>query len=336
MKISIVTTLYNSGQYINEFYDRTTNQLRQLTPDYEIVFVDDGSPDDSLSIAQSLTAIDANVRVIELSRNFGHHKAMMTGLEFADGDLVFLIDADLEEPPELLQQFHDTMMSGGWDVVFGYQEKRKGKWFEREVGRLAWWLVDCLLPIRITHNHSTVRLMTQEYVRALVQHKERNTAIGGLWVLTGFRQKGVPFMKGWKGSSSYNVRRRVHMMFESITSFSEAPLYAIFYLGASILVSSIFAAAYLVVRRAFGDILEGWVSVMVSIWLLGGLAIFSIGVTGLYVARIFIETKNRPYTIIRKTHGQNEHVREPDRRPNSGNLPNSKFPCRNSVNSVHD
>jgi len=304
MKLSVVTTLFNSDRYINEFYERVMKQVQQLTADYEIILVDDGSPDNSLQTARGLVEIDANVRVVELSRNFGHHKAMMTGLEIASGDLVFLIDVDLEEPPELLSEFYQTMEVGGWDVVYGYQEERKGNWFERESGRLAWWLIDRLLPIKVPRNHSTARLMSRSYTRALVLHKERNTAIGGLWVLTGFRQTGIAFEKGWNGKSSYSFAKRVHMMFESITSFSETPLYSIYYFGASIMGISLIVALYLVVRRISGDVLEGWVSVMVSLWLLGGLAIFSIGVVGLYVARIFVETKNRPYTIIRKTYRQ--------------------------------
>lgn len=304
MKISIVSTLYKSARYIEEFHRRATAQAAMLTDDYEIVFVDDGSPDNSLALALGLMKIDPRVRVVELSRNFGHHKAMMTGLEHATGDLVFLIDVDLEEPPELLGDFYKAMMDGAWDVVFGYQAERKGGWFEREAGRLAWWLADRLLPIKVPHNHSTVRLMINDYVRALVQHKERNTAIGGLWVLTGFRQTGVPFAKGWKGESSYTAAKRIHMMFESITSFSEAPLYGIFYLGATIMGLSLLVAVYLVLRRLSGGILGGWVSVMVSLWMLGGLCILSIGTVGLYVSRIFIETKQRPFTIVRNVHAQ--------------------------------
>ena len=302
MKLSVVSTLFKSARHVDEFHRRITAQAAMLTDHYETVFVDDGSPDDSLIAALALMKTDPRVCVVEFSRNFGHHKAMMTGLEHATGDLIFLIDVDLEEPPELLGEFHKIMTDCAWDVVFGFQSERKGGWFEREAGRLGWWLIDQLLPMKVPHNHSTVRLMTADYVRALVQHKERNTAIGGLWVLTGFRQTGVPFTKGWKGQSSYTTANRIHMMFESITSFSEAPLYGVFYLGATIMGLSLLVAFHLVIRRLSGELLEGWVSVMVSVWLLGGLAIFCIGMVGQYVARIFVETKNRPYTIVRKLH----------------------------------
>jgi putative glycosyltransferase len=164
--------------------------------------------------------------------------------------------------------------------------------------------LDLLLPVKIPHNHSTVRLMTQDYVQALVRHKEHKTAIGGLWVLTGFRQKGVAFDKGVREGTSYTIGRRLVMLLDSVTSFSELPLYFIFYVGCAVVVLSALFAVYLVVRRLTGHIAEGWVSTIVSIAFFGGLTVFSVGVVGLYISRIFIETKGRPYTVIRRIHGR--------------------------------
>jgi putative glycosyltransferase len=227
---------------------------------------------------------------------------MMTGLEHARGERIFLIDVDLEEPPELLGEFRGLMQEGGWDVVYGYQSRRKGGVRERFTGALAWWMINLLLPIEIPHNHSTVRLMTRAYKEALVLHKEHKTAIGGLWVITGFRQKGVEFIKGSREGTSYSFTSRLRTLLDSITSFSEVPLFAVFFLGLFILGCSTTVGVGLVGIRLLGTVLEGWVSVMVSVWMLGGLAIFSIGVVGLYVSRIFIETKQRPYAIIRHIH----------------------------------
>lgn len=302
MKISVVSTLYNSSPYIREFVGRIRASALKLTSDYELVLVDDGSPDDSLRTAVGQMTDEPRLRVIELSRNFGHHKAMMTGLEHAAGDLVFLIDSDLEEPPELLTAFHEKLSREGLDVVYGVQQSRKGRFTERLFGVIAWRMIDLLLPIRVPRNHSTVRLMTRDYVQALVRHKESKTAIGGLWVMTGFRQAGVPFNKGSRGTTTYTLRRRLVILLESITSFSEMPLYFVFYLGLTVLFISAIIAVLLVIRKLTGQVLPGWVSTLVSVWFLGGLCIFSIGVVGLYISRIFIETKNRPYTIIRKVH----------------------------------
>lgn len=306
MKLSVVTTLYNTASFVEEFHQRITDEVRKLTEDYEIIMVDDGSPDNSLSLALNILQNDSHLKVIEFSRNFGHHKAMMTGLEHATGDFVFLIDVDLEEPPELLGKFHKVMIEGNWDVVYGYQEDRKGKWFEKYSGKLVWWFLNKMIPFKIPHNnHSTVRLMRKEYVQALTQYKEQKTAIGGLWIITGFKQTGISFVKGLREKSSYSVRRRLLTLLDSVTSFSEVPLFFIFYLGLIILLISGILGVYLLIRKMTGATMEGWVSLMTSLWFLGGLAIFSIGIVGLYVSRIFIETKNRPYTIVRKIYSQN-------------------------------
>jgi putative glycosyltransferase len=304
MKISVVTTLYNSAPYIEAFMERARAELKKLTDDHEIILVDDGSPDDSLRIALGLLPTEPTLKIIELSRNFGHHKAMMTGLEHASGDLVFLIDADLEEPPELLPTFLAALRQEELDVVFGFQKARKGKLMERLGGHIAWRFLNLFLPIKVPHSHSTVRLMTKDYVQSLVRHKEQKTAIGGLWVITGFKQKGMEFEKGSRGDTSYSINRRLIALLDSITSFSERPLFLIFYIGCAAIVGSIVGAAYLIVRHFQGHLLEGWASTMVSISFFGGLTVFSIGVVGLYVSRIFIETKGRPYTIIRRIHGE--------------------------------
>ena len=277
-----------------------------LTPDYEILFVDDGSPDRSLEIAVALTPRDRRVRVIELSRNFGHHRAIMTGLRHAKGDVVFLIDVDLEEEPEWLSTFWSTLHGDGLDVVYGYQTRRKGGWLERAGGGLHWWLIKLLSQYPIPESHVTARLMTRNYVRSLLRHREQNTALGGLWAITGYRQKGVPVTKGWRRTSSYSFARRVTMAVDGLTAFSERPLMVVFAGGIGIFVLASVVAAYLIVLRLTGTVLEGWVSVIVSVWMLGGLSIASIGVIGLYTARIFLETKRRPYSIVRATYGQSD------------------------------
>jgi putative glycosyltransferase len=199
MKLSIVTTLYKSAPFIDEFVRRVTAESNKITDDYEIIMVDDGSPDNSLVTALEIQKSDPHLRIIELSRNFGHHKAMMTGLEHARGDLVFLIDVDLEEPPELMARFQEEMNRGNWDVVYGIQKERKGGFIKKFGGRFGWWLIQLLVPVEFPHNLSTVRLMRSAYVSQLIRHKEHMTAIAGLWVLTGFHQKGILFDKTSRG-----------------------------------------------------------------------------------------------------------------------------------------
>ena len=302
MKLSVVSTLYRSEPYLEEFLKRVSEAAQAFSSDHEILLVDDGSPDRSLDRALALKKSIPHITVIELSRNFGHHKAMMTGLEHAKGEHVFLIDSDLEEAPELLGRFCEEMDRGGWDVVYGVQQKRGGDLSKRFGGRIAWSLIKALWPIPVPRDQSTVRLMKAGYVKELIRYKEQMTAIGGLWVLTGFRQTGLSFDKGCRRGTSYSPLKRLGAFVDSITSFSERPLYGVFFLGCGMFLISLGMAVWLVIQRLTGTILSGWASVMVSLWALSGLILLCLGLVGIYISRIFIETKNRPYVIIRKLH----------------------------------
>lgn len=302
MKLSIVTTLYNSSGFIPEFLERITAAVSGITNDLEIVMVDDGSPDYSFKSALGLMEKYPQLKIVELSRNFGHHKAMMTGLDHSTGDLVFLIDVDLEEPPEMIVPFYESMKSSQADVVFGVQEARKGGLVKNVGGAFGWWLIRKLIPIKIPENQTTMRLMTREYVNQLTKHKEQKTVIGGLWVITGFHQIPLVFDKKSRKTTSYSLLKRVHALVDSITSFSETPLYLVFFLGSGMFSVSVLVALYLIYLKLTGFVLSGWISVMVSVWGLGGLILLCIGLVGIYISRIFIETKNRPYTIVRKVY----------------------------------
>jgi putative glycosyltransferase len=308
MKLSIVTTLYRSAPFIEEFVRRVNAEAKKITDDYEIIMVDDGSPDNSLLLALDIQKVDTHIHIIELSRNFGHHKAMMAGLDYARGEHVFLIDVDLEEPPELLTRFRDEMQQGSWDVVYGVQKERAGGTIKKIGGQIGWWFIQILVPVKIPRNLSTVRLMKSAYVRQLVRHKEHMTAISGLWVLTGFHQHGLLFDKTSRQESTYTFVKRAKALLDSVTSFSQVPLYGIFTLGVVIFLVSLLTTIALIVRKIQGHVLDGWVSVMVSVWGLGGLILLCIGLVGLYISRIFIETKNRPYVIIRNVFGDQDRM----------------------------
>ncbi len=311
MDLSIVTTLYRSEPYVEQFYQRMRAAAEAITPDFEIIFVNDGSPDAALEIAIAVFERDPRVRVIDLSRNFGHHRAMMTGLAHARGDKVFLIDSDLEEEPELLGKFSDRLDTTGANVVFGTQIRRKGSLWERISGAVFYRVFTSLSSASIPRNLVTVRLMTKRYVNALVLHRDREIFLAGLWQITGFQQLALPIVKLSKGHSSYNWRRKVALFVNAITSFSTAPLIFVFYLGIAMLVLSFAAALYLVLDKLFfGTFLFGWPSLIVSIWMIGGLTIFSIGIIGIYLSKVFTETKDRPYTIIREIYQRCEEREE--------------------------
>jgi putative glycosyltransferase len=298
--LSIVTSMYESARFLEEFHARCTAAAATLTDAFELVFVNDGSPDDSLGVALSLHRRDPRVRVIDLSRNFGHHKALMTGLARARGELVFLIDCDLEENPSWLLTFHEALRRSGSDVVYGVQRQRKGHWIERVAGQLFFSVFNRLLMTPIPPNVVTARLMTRRYVQALVSHEEREVCLAGLWASTGFEQTPVTIEKSSRGDSTYSIRKRVSVFVNAITSFSNRPLIFIFQIGMAVMGLSIAAGLFLLYKSMTAGIgVPGWASVMVSIWFLGGLTIFCVGVIGIYLAKVFTETKHRPYTIVR-------------------------------------
>jgi len=306
MKLSIVTTLYCSSPYIDEFYERISKEAKKITDDYEIIFVDDGSPDDSLQKAVALHVKDKKVKVIELSRNFGHHKAIMTGLSHAKGDFVFLIDVDLEEEPELLGRFwNELQKSEDIDVVYGVQEKRKGNLIEKYTGGLFWKIINYLSNIPIPHNITTARLMTKQYNSELIRYKESELFIGGIWADTGFQQKAITVKKMSTSETTYTLRKKMALLINSITSFSSKPLVYIFNIGLITTLLSFLYILKLVFNKIFFNIaFEGWTSLIVSVWFFGGLIILLLGVIGIYLSKIFIETKNRPYSIIRNFYGE--------------------------------
>ena len=210
MRLSIVATLYHSALYINEFYQRISLAAQQLVnQEYEIIFVNDGSPDNSLELAINLTENDDHVILIDLSRNFGHHKAMMAGLAHAKGELVFLLDSDLEEEPEWLISFSEQMATEKSDVVYGVQEKRKGGWFEKWSGSIHYMILNWMLNIEHPKNITTARLMTRRYVDALLKHKESELVISCLWVITGFKQCSQLVKKHMKKSSTYSIPKKI-------------------------------------------------------------------------------------------------------------------------------
>lgn len=308
MKLSIVATLYQSAPYITEFHLRASAAASKLVgDDYEIVLVNDGSPDNSLDMAVQLADSDDHVVVVDLSRNFGHHKAMMTGLSYATGERVFLIDSDLEEEPECLIDFLKQMLADPCDVVYGVQEQRKGNWFERWSGQWFYRFFKALTGLALPENIVTARLMTRRYVNALLLHEEREVFMAGLWHITGFVQRPQTVKKHSSSETTYTFGRKMSLLVNSVTSFSNAPLVSIFYIGVSILLFALFYIAYLFIHWVFlAKPLSGWTSVIASIWLLGGMVISFIGVVGIYLSKIFSETKQRPYTIVRQIYARRQ------------------------------
>jgi putative glycosyltransferase len=308
MLISVVTTLYRSSPYLEEFYRRTLEAVRPAGRDgdldVEFIFVDDGSPDDSAVKAREFLKRQTAATLVELSRNFGHHRAILTGLSFARGDLVFLIDCDLEEQPELFGDMLSTLErtrheAQPADVVYAVPSRRKGGAFERVSGELFYKLFNALSDVRVPNNWMICRLMTARYVRALLAHHERELFLGGLFGITGFRQVAITADRRHKGSSAWTLKRKLKVALQALTAFSARPLWLLAGIGTLISAASALAILYMIVRvMVFGlPYQSGWASTMVTISFFGGLNLLAIGVVGLYVAQVFAEVKGRPCIV---------------------------------------
>ena len=303
MKLSVVTTLYRSARTIDEFYRRSVQAAESLGYDVEIVMVNDGSPDESLERALRLQRDDPRLVVVDLSRNFGHHKAMMAGLSYVSGDRVFLLDCDLEEEPEDLFRFHERFAQGDCDVVYGVQEKRRGGLVQRLPGEAFFFLVQLLSDQPIPRNVVASRLMTRDYVRVLVRHRDREFMMIHLMQLTGFRQVPVSVRKLSRAASTYSARMRVEMAVKFLTTTSTRLLYLILYAGLLIFGLSTAVIIYYISRYlASGVGVDGFTSQIVSIWFFGGLITLILGILGIYIANILPETKRRPYVVVRHVH----------------------------------
>lgn len=308
--LSVVTTIYRSLPFLPEFIMRTREALARCgIDDYEIVFVNDGSPDDSLAYLLEARQRDPRLKVVDLSRNFGHHKAALAGMSHARGARVFVIDCDLEVSPAVLPRFLETMETTSADVVYGVQPSRKGGPMERIGGKYFWKLFNRLSDTAVPENVLTERLMTRAYVRSLLGLGDRNIFLAGMMYWTGFHQVGIPIEKAQRqGKSTYSLRKRVSMLIEAITCFSTVPLKLV--LGAGLLLTG-FAIAFavaLVVRKLLfpSSVLAGFTTLSLLIIATSGIIITVMGVLGLYLSRIFVQTQARPVFIVREFHGEKE------------------------------
>lgn len=300
--LSVVTMLYRSEAYLREFHRRAIAAAEAVTPRFEVVYVDDGSPDASAAVVRELAAGDPRVVLVELSRNFGHHPAAVAGLAHARGERVFILDVDLEEQPEWLPEFWRQMDGTGADVVYGRSRVRKGTLLRRTLGGMFWKLFNALSEVAVPENPCTVRVMSRRYVDALLTLPDRNLFLAGNYAWLGFRQEARAVEKGLRPTAStYTARRLVALFIEAVTSFTSYPLRLIFGTGVAVaavaLASGIALATYKLLRPE--AISLGWASIIVSIWFLGGVIMSFLGVIGIYLAKIFNETKGRPVYVVK-------------------------------------
>ncbi len=309
MKLSIVSTLYQSEPYLAEFYQRVSAVSSKITDDYEFILVNDGSPDKVLTKALQLQKTDPRLTIIDLSRNFGHHEAGMVGLEHSHGDYVFILDSDLEEKPELLEQFWKLLTSESEiDVVYGVQKTRKGSWLERYPGYIFYRTFNQLSETPIPENLLTIRLMKRQFVDAVIQYPEKNLFVAGIMSHAGFNQQAVPIQKLSKKQSSYTFIKKIKLFLTCITSFSSRPLEYMFIVGFFILGFSSLASMVTLFSVFFSiQTLSNSTLIILSASFICGTIISCTGILGLYLGKIYDEVKQRPRAIIKTIYqGKND------------------------------
>lgn len=301
-QISVVTTTYNNSQNLEEFIKRISSTLSSLNYKFEIIVVDDGSDYSDCDKSKRITDSKNDVRFIELTRNFGHHKALMAGMNEALGDVICLIDSDLEESPEDLEVLLKKYYNEKVDVVYGFQKNRAGNYYEKISGWLFYKLMKSM-DVPIPKNFMTMRVMSRRFTNSFLSHQEYVVNLSSLLTDTGYKQIGVPLRKIKRRKGNYTFKRKMQIVSNSITSHSVKPLLLIFQFGLivsaiSILVSIFIVARWFITKHE----VSGWTSLIVSIWTLGGFIIFSLGLIGVYVSNIYLETKKRPRWIIKGKH----------------------------------
>ena len=305
--ISIVVPAYNEHDVLEEFYKRISALAESATAyDFEFVFVNDGSEDHTLEILERLREQDERISVIDLSRNFGKEIALTAGIDFAKGDAVVPIDADLQDPPELIVDMIEKWKEG-FDVVYATRSKRAGEtWWKKFTASSFYQLMNKVgEKPSIPRNTGDFRLMTRPVVDDFCSMRERHRFLKGLFSLVGYRQCAVYYNRDprYAGETKWNYLKLVNLSIEGITSFTTTPLRLASYFGFIIsFLSFLYALGIIYKTLAFGDPVAGYPSLVTIVLFLGGVQLVSIGIIGEYLGRIFNETKNRPLYFVRSKH----------------------------------
>ena len=304
--ISVVVPVYNESAGIRAFHERASKALESL-PDatHELIYVDDGSQDGSLEQLAAFAGSDPRVRVVKLSRNFGHQIAITAGLDRARGDCAVVIDADLQDPPEVIARMVDEWQRG-YDVVYGVRSVRRGEGTMKRLTASAFYrLLDRIVGIRIPVDVGDFRLLSRRALAQLNQLREKDRFVRGLVSWIGFRQTGVRYERDerYAGETKYPYRKMLKFALDGITSFSTVPLKLASWLGYATSLLAFLYLASVFVQRALGITVQGWATIMVALLLLGGVQLICLGIMGEYLGRIFNEIKPRPIYVVEEELG---------------------------------
>jgi glycosyltransferase involved in cell wall biosynthesis len=297
--LSVVAPVYNEDGTVGEFFTRVCAALDGLP--FELILVNDGSTDGSALVLDQIAAGDPRVRVVHLSRNFGHQTALTAGLDHATGDAVVMLDADLQDPPELIPTMLDHWRAG-CDVVYAVREHRDGESrFKLSTAHWFYRLFDKLAQVELQHNSGDFRLLDRRPLNALLAMRERNRFLRGMTVWVGYTQAAVPYRRDprYAGETKYTLSKMLRFSLDAISSFSHRPLQLATLLGFMISTLAFIAIPIVVVLRILGSYLPGFSALTIVVLLLGGIELIAIGIIGEYVGRIYDEVKGRPLYLVR-------------------------------------
>ncbi len=304
--ISLIVPCYNEEQSLPYFWKETTAVMQQMDyMNFEVIFVDDGSRDKTLDVLRSLAASDERVKYLSFSRNFGKEAAMFAGLEHARGDYAAVMDADLQDPPALLEQMYQAITQEGYDSAATRRVTRKGEPPIRSFfARMFYKIINKMTDVEIVDGARDFRLMNRKFIDALLQLKERNRFSKGLFGWVGFKTKWLEFenVERVAGETKWSFWKLFKYSIEGIVAFTTTPLTLASFMGFFMCMLALCSTVFIVVRKLlFGDPVSGWASTASIITFIGGIQLFFMGIFGQYLARAYTEIKNRPIYIVAET-----------------------------------
>ena len=315
--LSVVVPVYNEQEVLPEFLRRLAAVFDEYHLPGEFLFVNDGSTDGSLTWLIDAQQRDSRIALVDLSRNFGKEVAMSAGLDHASGDAVIIIDADLQDPPELIPQLIECWQQG-YDVVYARRSSRAGEtWLKKSTSHVFYRLMRLLSRVQIPEDTGDFRLLSRRAVEALKRFRESNRFMKGLFSWIGFQQKAVIYERDarFSGVTKWNYWRLWNFALEGITSFTTIPLKIATYFGILVSLGAFFYGLLIIFKTLFfGDPVPGYPSLMVVILFLGGVQLIAIGIIGEYLGRVFDETKARPLYLL------NDYIPARDTRPGTGEV----------------
>ena len=308
IKLNIIIPCYNESAVLNDTADIVLHELSKIKStrkisDFEIIFVDDGSKDDTWKIIESLCSKNRSFRGLKLLNNVGHQKALWAGYEFSANicDAIISIDADLQQDVSAISSMVDKYVEGN-DVVYGVRNDRITDGFAKRITSMLFYRIMNWLGADIIPNHADYRLLSTKACNALLVYKERNIFIRGLVKSLGLKESKVFFdvKERTKGKSKYTLSKMFNLAADGITSFSIRPLRLITLIGTMSVIFSLLAAIYVLLSYFLGKTIPGWSSILLSIWFIGGIQVFAIGILGEYIGKIYTEVKRRPHYNVEK------------------------------------